>query len=94
MFVVGTQDRIVRPETTRRMYAVTPSPATVASITGGSHCGFLDSSTFLGFGCDSGSTSRSAQLAITRALLGDWLDTVLKGAAAGPVPSGVSIETT
>lgn len=93
MFVVGSQDRVVRPETTRQMYAAKPSPASFASITGGYHCGFLDSSSFLGLGCDSGSISRSAQLAITRTLLGDWLDTTLKGAAPRPVPSGVVLET-
>src|SRR5690606_4325716 len=42
LFVVGDQDRIVRPATTRRMYAATGSPATWASIRGGFHCGFLD----------------------------------------------------
>jgi dienelactone hydrolase len=94
MFVVGSQDRIVRPETTRQMYAAKPSPATFASITGGYHCGFLDSSSLLGFGCDSGSISRSAQLAVTRTLLGDWLDMTLKGAAARPAPAGVVVETT
>lgn len=93
MFVVGSQDRIVRPETTRRMYAAKPSPATFASITGGYHCGFLDSSSFLGFGCDSGSISRSTQLKITRTLLGDWLDTTLKGTAPAPVPTGVVTES-
>jgi dienelactone hydrolase len=93
MFVVGSQDRIVSPETTRQMYAAKPPPATFASITGGYHCGFLDSSSYLGFGCDSGSISRSTQLAITRTLLGDWLDVMLKGAQPRPVPSGVVVET-
>ena len=92
MFVVGSRDRIVTPETTKRMYAAKPSPAIFATITGGYHCGFLDSSSFLGFGCDSGSISRSTQLSITRTLLGDWLDRTLKSAAAAPVPEGVVTE--
>lgn len=93
LFVVGSQDRIVPPESTRRLYAATASPTTWASITGGSHCGFTDSTSFFGFGCGSGSISRAAQLAITGTLLGDWLDSRLKGASPRPVPAGVVVET-
>lgn len=93
LFVVGSQDRIVPPDATRRLYAAATSRATWASITGGSHCGFTDSTSFFGFGCDSGSISRPAQLAITGALLGDWLDATLKDAAPRPVPAGVVVET-
>lgn len=93
MYVVGSVDRIVKPAKTHTMYAATPSPAAFASITGGYHCGFLDSSSLFGFGCDSGSISRAAQLAITRTLLGNWLDVTLTGAAARPAPAGVVVET-
>jgi dienelactone hydrolase len=91
LFVVGSRDTIVAPATTRRMYDTKRAPATFATITGGYHCGFLDSSSFLGFGCDSGSISRSAQLTITRQLLGDWFDQKLGGSAAGELPTGVAV---
>ena len=94
LFVVGSQDGVVKPSTTRRMYEAKPSPASWVSITGGYHCGFLDSSSFFGLGCDSGSISRSTQLAITTQVLGDWLDQQLKGDPAGELPSGVVGEST
>lgn len=60
------------------MYANAPGPRQLVSITGGSHCGFLDGS--IPF-CDSGSISRAAQLAETRRLLLEFLDVHLKGGA-------------
>ena len=93
LFGVGSQDRIVRPETTRRMYAVAPSPATFVSIRGGFHCGFLDRTVLGGIGCDSGSIARAEQLALTDRLLGDWLEMTLRGAAAAPWPEGVDVES-
>jgi dienelactone hydrolase len=92
LFVVGSRDTVVPPTTTQRMYAAKPAPATFATITGGYHCGFLDSSSFFGFGCDSGAITRSAQLTITRQLLGDWCDQQLRGAAPGAAPAGVVTE--
>ena len=82
----------MRPETTRRIYAAVAASATFASITGGWHCGFLDSTSVGGLGCDSGSITRAAQLTIVRTLLGDWLDSTLKGAAPRAVPPGVLVE--
>lgn len=93
LFVVGSKDSVVSPSTTRAMYAAKPAPASWASITGGYHCGFLDSSSFFGFGCDSGSITRSAQLTLTRSLLGSWFDQTLKGAAPAPTPAGVVTES-
>ncbi len=90
LFVVGSRDTIVPPTTTQRMYAAKPSGASFVTITGGYHCGFNDSTSFLGLGCDSGGISRSTQLAITRELLGDWLDTRLKGQAVVSSPSGIT----
>lgn len=92
LFVVGAQDRIVAPATTRAMYDAKPAPAVWASISGGYHCGFIDRSAFLGLGCDSGSISRSTQLLLTAQLLGDWLDSTLKGAAPQQIPAGVTVE--
>lgn len=93
LFVVGSRDRLVRPRRTRRLYAAKPAPRTMATIVGGYHCGFVDSSPYRGFGCDSGSISRGEQLAITRTLLGDWLDHHLRGLPARPFPSGVEVQS-
>lgn len=93
LFVVGTSDTVVKPASTRAIYDATPAPATWAAISGGYHCGFLDSSSFFGFGCDRGQISRATQLDITRALLISWLDAQLKGGAAFSAPSGVTVES-
>lgn len=93
LYVVGSHDGVVSPSTTRKMYDAKPGPAEWVSITGGYHCGFLDSSSFFGLGCDSGSISRSTQLAISDAVVGDWLDQVLKGAAPGTPPAGITVES-
>ena len=60
------------------------------TITGGYHCGFNDSTSFFGIGCDSGAISRSTQLAITRELLGDWLDATLRNQSVVSAPAGIS----
>ena len=91
LFVVGSSDTVVKPATTKAMYTAKPSPATFASITGGYHCGFTDSSSFFGIGCDSGQISRAKQLPIAAGLLGGWLDTVLKGTPAAAAPAGVVV---
>ncbi|HEU5144771.1 MAG TPA: alpha/beta hydrolase, partial [Dermatophilaceae bacterium] len=52
LFVVGSRDRLVRPSRTRRLYAAKPPPSTFATIEGGYHCGFLDSVSYGGIGCD------------------------------------------
>lgn len=93
LYVVGSRDGIVSPATTRSMYAAKPSPASWDSITGGYHCGFLDSSPFFGIGCDRGSISRSTQLAISSALLGGWFDEKLQGLPPTPTPPGVVAES-
>ncbi|MDE9367918.1 alpha/beta hydrolase [Luteipulveratus sp. YIM 133132] len=92
LFVVGSVDGVVAPSTTRRMYDAKPAPARWASITGGYHCGFADSTSYFGLGCDSGTISRATQLSVSQNLLGGWFDQQLKGAPAAPVPSGVVTE--
>lgn len=92
LFVVGSLDRIVPPARTRNLYAAKPAPATWVSVTGGYHCGFCDSTSFRGLGCDEGSITREVQLALVAQLLGDWLDETLKGAAPQPSPEGVVVE--
>ena len=93
LFVVGSMDRIVRPQTTFSMYEAVAGPARFVSIVGGYHCGFNDSTTFRGLACDSGTISRREQLALTQQVVGDWLDVTLGGAQAGPVPSGVETQS-
>jgi pimeloyl-ACP methyl ester carboxylesterase len=93
LFVVGSRDTVVPPSTTRAIYTAKPSPASFVTITGGYHCGFNDSTSFFGLGCDSGSISRSTQLAITRELLGDWLDVQLRRATVTSSPGGTVTES-
>ena len=78
-FIVGSQDSIVAPATTQNQYANTDAPRQFATITGGSHCGFIDSAIIA---CDSGSITRADQLAKTRALLLEFFNTHLRGDAA------------
>jgi hypothetical protein len=51
-------------------------------ITGGYHCGFVDTPSFGGLGCDSGSIPKATQLAITRRKLVVFFETYLRGNAA------------
>lgn len=92
LFVVGSEDRIVRPSTTRTLYAAVPAQARRVAITGGFHCGFIDRPAFRGVGCDSGTISRAQQLALVHALLGDWFDATLKGLPQAALPPGVTCE--
>lgn len=93
LYVTGSADGVVKPATTRAMYDATPSPATWVSITGGFHCGFLDSSSFFGIGCDSGQISRATQLSLSNGMLVAWLDATLKGGPAFVAPAGTTSET-
>jgi pimeloyl-ACP methyl ester carboxylesterase len=77
LFVVGTHDRIVRPEVTRELHDAVPARAEWVAIEGGYHCGFCDSTAFGGMGCDSGEVTREEQLARTATLLGDWFERTL-----------------
>ena len=92
LFVVGSRDRIVPPARTRTLYAAKPAPARWVSITGGYHCGFCDSTSFRGVGCDEGAITREAQLALVAEVVGGWLDETLKRASAHPSPEGVVVE--
>lgn len=73
--IVGSADTIVTPTTTVSQYNNCDAPRQFVNIAGGSHCGFVDSSFF---GCDSVSLPRAEQLAMTRALLLDFLDAHLR----------------
>jgi pimeloyl-ACP methyl ester carboxylesterase len=77
LFVVGSDDRIIPASDTALIFRRAPSPSLLASITGGSHCGFLDK---VEPGCDArGRISYPRQRALTRELLRRWLERYLKG---------------
>ena len=78
-YIVGSQDTIVAPGTTQNQYTNTDAPRQFATITGGSHCGFIDSAIIA---CDSGALARADQLAKTRALLLEFFNTHLRGDSA------------
>lgn len=74
--IVGSQDTIVPPSTNGPMFANLLGPSQLVSITGGFHCGFIDSSILF---CDGGSISRAAQLAIARHEITEFLLLYLAG---------------
>lgn len=69
LFVVGSDDRIVPAEGTAVMFRRAPSPSLLASITGGSHCGFME---IVPATCDAGRISYDRQLKLTREQLRRW----------------------
>ncbi|MBO4209383.1 alpha/beta hydrolase [Micromonospora echinofusca] len=77
MLVAGDRDTIAPPASHQRpIYQSKPAPKQLRTITGGFHCGFMDSS---GLFCDSGSITRATQLALTRRILVDWFRYHLAG---------------
>ena len=96
--VVGSQDTIVPPATANPMYANLRGPSQLVSITGGSHCGFIDSA--IAF-CDSGSISRTQQLAIVRRECTEFLLLYLAGDGtrwaavwgAPPTADGIAVQS-
>lgn len=75
--ITGSQDSIVPPANHGQlMYNAAGPPKQLPLIVGGFHCGFTDDGFLF---CDSGSISRSTQLAITRRLLVAWFNLYLKG---------------
>ncbi len=92
--LVGSQDTIVPPSTDIPMYANLRGPAQFVSITGGSHCGFIDSAIIF---CDSGSITRAQQLALVRREATEFLRLYLRGDAAqwgavwSPAPPGAGV---
>lgn len=91
LFVVGSSDDVVTPSATRQIQDAAPSPTTWVSITGGYHCGFVDSSSFFGLGCDRGEIGRSAQLQISQRTLVSWLDARLKAGPPFQAPAGTTV---
>lgn len=91
LFVVGSEDRVVPPTRSRRLYDAMMAPSQWAVIRGGYHCGFLDRARWRDAGCDHGDLARQAQLEITARLVGDWLDATVRGAALIARP-GVDLE--
>jgi dienelactone hydrolase len=69
LFVVGSDDRIVPAAGTAVMFRRAPSPALLATIIGGSHCGFMET---YPLACDAGRISYDRQLLLTREQLRRW----------------------
>ncbi|MFF4659039.1 alpha/beta hydrolase family protein [Streptomyces sp. NPDC001381] len=70
-YVGGSADSIAGvADNQQKMYDAKPSATQLRVITGGFHCGFEDSS---GFGCDSGTITRAAQLKLTYGVTTAWL---------------------
>lgn len=65
--IVGSEDAIVPPSSTRRMYDAARAPRLLTTIVGGSHCGFQSDP--FPIGCDRGSLPADEQLALTNHLL-------------------------
>ena len=77
MLIVGSNDSIVPPNGSATVqYANAIGPRQVRSITGGGHCGFIDSSIV---GCDNAPLPRDQQLAISKTLMRGFLDLTLRG---------------
>jgi len=74
--IVGSQDTIVIPATTVQMFNNSARAKQFVNLQGGFHCGFVEAQ---GFGCDSGSMSRSDQLAYVRRQMTEFFDLYLKG---------------
>lgn len=74
--IAGSQDTIVPPSTNAPMFANLPGPAQLVTITGGFHCGFIDSAIVF---CDSGSITRAQQLAAVRRESAEFLLLYLRG---------------
>jgi dienelactone hydrolase len=69
LFVVGSDDKIVPAAGTAVMFRRAPSPTLLATITGGSHCGFMET---YPLACDAGRISYDRQLLLTREQLRRW----------------------
>ena len=83
LFVVASDDRIIPPAATTAMFRQAPSPSLLASITGGSHCGFQDT---VPPACGPrGHISYARQRALTLEQLRRWLERYLKDATGTPV---------
>ena len=75
LFVVGSDDRIVPAAGTAVMFRRAPPPSLLASIRGGSHCGFMET---IPTACDAGLISYVEQLRLTREQLRRWFDRHLR----------------
>ncbi len=77
LFVVGSDDRIIPASATAMMFRRAPTPSLLASIRGGSHCGFQDEAPPA---CDpQGRISYPRQRASAQEQLRRWLERYLRG---------------
>ncbi|MFD4638267.1 alpha/beta hydrolase family protein [Lentzea sp. NPDC058436] len=76
-FLAGSQDTITPvADHQRPMFAAKPPSRQLRTITGGFHCGFMDSS---GLFCDNGSITRAAQLVAAKRVMTSWFRHYLSG---------------
>jgi dienelactone hydrolase len=76
-YVGGSQDGIAGvADNQQKMYDAKSAPTQLRVITGGFHCGFVDS---WGIGCDSGSITRAAQQKLTQGVTTAYLLYTLGG---------------
>jgi len=75
LFVVGSDDGIVPAAGTAVMFRRAASPSVLATITGGSHCGFME---VVPLACDAGRISYDRQLLLTREQLRLWFARYLR----------------
>ncbi|HEX7303090.1 alpha/beta hydrolase family protein [Lentzea sp.] len=79
-FLAGSQDTIAPVVGHQRpIFAAKPPSRQLRTITGGSHCGFMDSS---GLFCDTGSITRAAQLTAAKRVMTSWFRHYLAGDTA------------
>ncbi|MDZ4774711.1 MAG: dienelactone hydrolase family protein [Planctomycetota bacterium] len=95
MLLSGSQDGTVPVATNGQlMYAAAHAPRQLPVITGGYHCGFVDTPSFGGLGCDSGSIPKAIQLAIARRKLTSFFETYLhRNASAWGQTWGEGVQT-
>ncbi|WP_330275247.1 dienelactone hydrolase family protein [Lentzea sp. NBC_00516] len=79
-FLAGSQDTITPVgEHQQPMFAAKAPSKQLRTVTGGFHCGFMDTS---GLFCDNGSVTRAAQLVAAKRVLTSWFRHYLAGDAA------------
>ncbi|ANZ39654.1 hypothetical protein BBK82_30045 [Lentzea guizhouensis] len=79
-FLAGSQDTITPVgDHQRPMFTAKPPARQLRTITGGFHCGFMDSS---GLFCDNGSITRAAQLTASKRVMTSWFRHYLSGDTA------------
>jgi fermentation-respiration switch protein FrsA (DUF1100 family) len=78
--ISGSADTVVPVSSNGQlMFNAARAPKILPSITGGFHCGFVDTPSFGGFGCDSGTITKAVQMANSRRLAVEFFELNLRG---------------